>query len=388
MLGGGRAPQATPQPHRNKPPRAERMPAWRTSRCKRKTVSRAKRWPERRRLPLARSLSRLDAEGKPQTEAAGQMLGDVKVESVPELGTVILRGSRPDVSRVAAQVAKYWALQGLRGLSIQIDQSDARQVGDGSDDRTQAALEFRSLGTDPELDITVYQQSRMTWLAWTVVLVILVAGLMQTHAPVRTRLRWVILFALLACGLPIIGGPLTEFSVVFEKALSAVLALIPLWIVIACVERFTGWIRRRGTRWASIATMTVLIVSLSAVTSLTSVAEAQDIRELLKPILDEDHPARIPDDAVVIPYDPADIERARERPRRCWFLTRGTWSCGTWRIRTRRLATSRRSSRFRAREPVMPWCWKKLSTWCSRARSTSSCSPTIRWMCRWHCSKA
>ena len=37
-------------------------------------------------------------------------------------------------------------------------------------------------------------------------------------------------------------------------------------------------------------------------------AEAQDIRELLKPILDEDHPVRIPDDAVVIPYDPADIE--------------------------------------------------------------------------------
>ncbi len=124
----------------------------------------------------------LDAEGKPQTEAAGQTLGDVTVESVPDLSTVILRGSRPDVSRVAAQVAKYWALQGLRGLSIQIDQSDARQVGDGSDDRTQAALEFRSLGTDPELDITVYQQSRMTWLAWTAVLVILVAGLMQTHA--------------------------------------------------------------------------------------------------------------------------------------------------------------------------------------------------------------
>ena len=43
-------------------------------------------------------------------------------------------------------------------------------------------------------------------------------------------------------------------------------------------------------------------------TSLSSAAEAQDIRELLKPILDEDHPVRIPDDAVVIPYDPADIE--------------------------------------------------------------------------------
>ena len=89
----------------------------------------------------------------------------------------------------------------------------------------------------------------MTWLAWAVVFVILVAGLMQTHAPVRKRVRWVVLLALLACGLPILGGPLTEFNSVFEKALMATLALIPLWVVIACIERLFGWIRRSGRAW-------------------------------------------------------------------------------------------------------------------------------------------
>ncbi len=174
---------------------------------------------------------------------------------------------------------------------------------------TGAALTFQSLGTDPQLDITVYQQHRMTWLAWAVALIIVVIGLMKTHAPVRTRVRWVIVSALLACGLPIIGGPLTEYTVVFEKALLATLVLVPLWIVVACVERSAGWFRLRSAQGPSISTTAGVLVALAIFTSLQASAPAQDLRELLQPILDADKPVKIPEDAVVIPYDPADIEQ-------------------------------------------------------------------------------
>ena len=212
-------------------------------------------------------------------------------------------------SAAASKLAKYWALQGLRGLSIEIDQSRVGSDTSRPGAETSEALTFQSLGTDPELDITVYQQHRMTWLAWAVALFIVVVGLLRAHAPARTRVRWVVLSALLACGLPIIGGPLTEFTVVFEKALLAILALVPLWIVIACVERCAGWFRRRATRVSSVSVTAGVLIALAMFTSLSATATAQDLRELLQPILDQDKPVKIPEDAVVIPYDPADIEQ-------------------------------------------------------------------------------
>ncbi|MHB8970989.1 MAG: hypothetical protein ACYC3X_11240 [Pirellulaceae bacterium] len=209
----------------------------------------------------------------------------------------------------ASKLAKYWALQGLRGLSIEIDQSQVGSTTSRPGAETNAALTFRSLGNDPELDITVYQQHRMTWLAWAVALFIVVVGLLRAHAPLRTRVRWVVLSALLACGLPIIGGPLTEFAVVFEKALLAIFALVPLWIVIACVERCAGWFRRPAAHVAAVRATAGVLIALAMFTSLAAPATAQDLRELLQPILDQDKPVKIPEDAVVVPYDPADIEQ-------------------------------------------------------------------------------
>ncbi|MHB8953982.1 MAG: hypothetical protein ACYC4U_13515 [Pirellulaceae bacterium] len=226
---------------------------------------------------------------------------DQTVQSLAEPGAVA-------ASAAASKLAKYWALQGLRGLSIEIDQSQvgsaAHQLEPGSE-----PLTFQSLGADPELDITVYQQPRMTALAWAVALFIVVIGLLRTHAPVRARVRWVILAALLACGLPILGGPLAEFTVVFEKALLAILALVPLWIVIACIERGAGLLRTRLPGRPSVHATTGVLIALALFTFLPPTATAQDMRELLQPILDQDKPVKIPDDAVVIPYDPADIEQ-------------------------------------------------------------------------------
>ena len=130
-------------------------------------------------------------------------------------------GVETTAASTAAPVTKLgqlWALQGLSGVSIEIDESGESVL-------------FQSLGADPLLDVTVLQQHRMDWLAWATALAIVVAGLLMVRTSLRARVRMVVAIVLLACGLPLLGGPLTEFSLVCETALLAALALVPLWVL-------------------------------------------------------------------------------------------------------------------------------------------------------------
>jgi hypothetical protein len=191
-------------------------------------------------------------------------------------------------------IGKYWALQGLRGLAIRIDH------------RSSDELTFRSLGTEPLLDIVVFQKSRMNWLALSVAILIIAAGLVLAKSRVGTRIRFVVLIAILACGLPSMGGLATEFTPVFQQALLAALILIPIWVAVALVTRSWQWIRRRVS--PATAAATVLAIVVFGLGDRGSIARAQDISEILKPLLEPSKPIQIPDDAVVIPYDPDVID--------------------------------------------------------------------------------
>ena len=124
------------------------------------------------------------------------------------------------------------------------------------------------------------------------------------------RIWLVVVIVLLACGLPVMGGPLTEFNVVFEKALLAGLALIPLWVFVAFVSRPVRWLARKLVP-ASALTAAAVVIILGGLACDSPTASAQDLGEILKPLLEDDKPVRIPDDAVVVPYDPSD-EQGRE----------------------------------------------------------------------------
>ncbi len=196
--------------------------------------------------------------------------------------------------QIAPMVGKYWALQGLRGLEIQIDAS-----GEG--------LAFQSLGTDPELDITVFQQSRVKWLAIAAALAVLVAGILLSRSRLATRVWLVAVIAILACGLPLLGGPATELSEVCEKALLSALILIPIWVLLELLRRTTTWLGRWRSH-STTATASLVLLAVIGSSCFGSPALAQEISDLLKPLLDDVKPVVIPDDAVVIPYDPADVE--------------------------------------------------------------------------------
>ncbi|MFO7906615.1 MAG: hypothetical protein R6U98_28420 [Pirellulaceae bacterium] len=204
---------------------------------------------------------------------------------------------QPDI-----KTGKYWALQGLRGLPITIDRPDQEIGWLMGEERT-----FRSLGSEPLLDITVFRNTRMQWLALSVALAVVVWGLLLMARPVASRIRFVVLVAIVSCGLPVLGGPTTEFVLVFEHALLAALALIPIWVILSAVTRSIRWLIGRSSRATIAATSAVLLAGLS-VAGFGSTAEAQqeELKTGLETLLQREQPIRIPDDAVVIPYDPED----------------------------------------------------------------------------------
>lgn len=225
--------------------------------------------------------------GKPSSTPAGGELAEIPA---------------PDASQW-----KYWALQGLRGVTIQIDDSSPlAEVAAAGDPSRGELVTFESLGAEPTLDITVFDQTRMTWLAWGVGLALIVVGLAMTRASTRARVRLVVIVALLACGLPVLGGPAVEFALVYEAALFAALALIPIWVLLAFLAVPARWWARRARLVAPRASLTSTLVVAVGLTLVGAECRAQDLQELLKPWLEERQPLRIPDDAVVVPYDPAD----------------------------------------------------------------------------------
>ncbi len=196
-------------------------------------------------------------------------------------------------------IGKYWALQGLRGLEIRLDESGEK-------------LAFQSLGTDPLLDITVFQQNRMNSLATAVALGILVWGLLLSRRALRTRVRFVVSVALVACGLPLLGGPTTEFAEVCAQALLAALALIPIWVLIAVMSRSYRWLTSKLIAPTTAAASAIAIAAIS-LSMFSSPVRAQDITELLKPLLEDNKPVLIPEDAIVIPYDANEVGQRAQR---------------------------------------------------------------------------
>ena len=189
--------------------------------------------------------------------------------------------------------SKYWALQGVRSLSINLDETGERVC-------------FESLGAEPRLQATLVSESSLRYLGWALALVVGLIGLALTDRPVRTKAIYVIESLVLALILPLLVGWILQLEIteMFEPAFYTACLLIPYYLFAGCVT----WLARKlaGLRWRRPAAVAATLL----VTLLTSVASAQDaaapdwnkILEMLNP----GPPIQLPNDAVVIPYDPAD----------------------------------------------------------------------------------
>ena len=225
----------------------------------------------------------------------------------PAAGREVAQGGRP------VRDAKYWALEGVRSLPI-----DLQKLGD--------EVAFQSLGARPLLRVTIANGRRFDILAWTVGLAIFAVGLLLTGRRVRTKIRYVVLIAALALALPLATGLTHEFGETFDCAFYAACCLVPWYLLAAPL----GWLVRKAADYlrnsqpphvgeslrdahpvspspAHVLPTLLLAAALSAALIAPAAAQAPQppafdpsgLIELLRPST----PVSLPADAVIIPYD-------------------------------------------------------------------------------------
>jgi len=208
-----------------------------------------------------------------------------------------------EVAQVARPVrdAKYWALEGVRSLPI-----DLQKQGD--------AVTFQSLGVRPLLRVTIANSRRFDMLAWCVGLAVFAVGLLLTRRSVRAKTRYVVLVAIVALALPLATGLTYELGKTFDCAFYAACCLV-LWYLIAAALRWlcphVGESLRDShpvsERPGYVASSLLLALIIFAAANTPAVAQApkphafdpSGLIELLAP----PKPIRLPADAVIIPYD-------------------------------------------------------------------------------------
>lgn len=185
----------------------------------------------------------------------------------------------------------YWALEGVRSLKIDLEPSG--QV-----------VAFRSLGAEPTLRLTLSDQRRMAALGWGLALAALLVGLTLTRLPLRTRARYVALVAAAATVAPVLFGGV-EWTYLANPAFFAASLLVPYYAAVRGV-RWVAANARRPIRFRAAAAGTTLGLVFVPATwgdppKDLGTPENPVVVAMGKPL----PPIELPDDAVLVPYDPA-----------------------------------------------------------------------------------
>lgn len=206
-----------------------------------------------------------------------------------------------------------WALEGVRSLAIDLD---AKAVGE--------KVTFTSLGHDPYAQATLVDQTRLDWLAWIIGVAVFAIGALLVPKP--RRAIYLLGVAAAACLLPPVTGMTAELESISTAALVATLMLALYFLVATLLNRVQ---RRKAsnahavtTHSTPISAAVLLLVALAWTTNGHAQESAQaDLSksdampgqivtssEMLAQLLARLGPADpvvLPEDAVVIPYDPA-----------------------------------------------------------------------------------
>lgn len=182
---------------------------------------------------------------------------------------------------------RYWAMQGINSLKFSLD------------DQTRNSLKFSSLGADPNLKIGVVRTNSISLFLYAIFGVTSIVAFLYLWKSGWNRLKLVCIILLLAS----ISYALGAFSIVFEAiagtlALSAVFYTccyftVAAFRLAASMAKWT-WNKVLARQIATVRVASLLVVIASAT------ANGQEVVTLPG---GEGPPVKIPDDAILIPYD-------------------------------------------------------------------------------------
>lgn len=272
--------------------------------------------------PLIQAL--LDKEAaKPEekkTEEKEEKKEEPKTDAPPATSTV----TRPSVAPAPVQTppttkepapttpAKDWEyyakdLEGVRSLKIEL-----RQQGEQGG----RVVTFQSLGEEPVLAITLANRPGLDRLGWTLALAVALVGVVLTRRSVSTKTRYVLAVAAIAALVPVVPG-CTVTAGPANMAFFAAALLVPYYLLAAVVRWLARVVCRACGRVcpcrATAATgAAVLLLACMVLDGLAAEPPKVSIGpyeiQLVAPVA----PVTVPDDAVVLPYDPDSATGVRD----------------------------------------------------------------------------
>lgn len=233
-------------------------------------------------------------------------------------GMPLVTNGEESKSKVAAQEKERQAfatLEGVSSLQIEFPKGDAKDE-----------VVFRSLGTDPVLQVTLVDKTRVYYAAYGIGLLVFLMGVALTFRPAKQQASYVVIF-LLGSALPVLlTSMFDEIGPVFDAAFYAACALVPYFLIASvCLSLWRIIVARlpagccqaeapiEATRVTPTGTMLAPLFLLAIFLSSAEQSFAQapvvegakviDLKDLL-PLLDAGGPVTVPADAVIVPYDP------------------------------------------------------------------------------------
>jgi len=190
-------------------------------------------------------------------------------------------------------------LEGLSSLKIDLETAEKGR---------EQVVTFASLGVDPELVVTLANRPRLAALGWALALAIGLVGLARTNRSVGCKTRLVVWVIVIGTLVPLVPYCDT-LTVACNMAVYAASALVPYYLAVGLLKWLAAGIHRmRMTLWKPAATATTAAAVLLAVAFCCGPAAGVEPPEKSGPYVIEvvgpPEPVKVPDDAVILPYDP------------------------------------------------------------------------------------
>jgi hypothetical protein len=254
----------------------------------------------KKRAELAGTAESESINSIPKYPVADLVIPNSVSESAVTPSTLVPPRDQPAAQRGLSLSSK---LTGVNSLKINLGNSPEF---DGQ------IMVFKSLGKDPLLQIELADRQRFGMLGWAVALAAFLIGVALTRRPVRTKLGYVILLAIIATLVPAV---LDSVAVAW---VSNLLFYAACWLVLyylvagllRCICRRVCCRAGNCVVQKPVVVATMLLVGLEISFFGTENLSAQDAAKpsgtpYVIQIVEPGPPVAVPDDAIIVPYDPA-----------------------------------------------------------------------------------
>ena len=197
----------------------------------------------------------------------------------------------PD-SQKWAKLAARQQLAGVRSLKIDLIQSA---------DDSGRVVAFRSLGVEPRLVVALADDSRFASLRWALALAVALVGLGLTRRSVRAKTAYVLVVMLLTTLFSLLGG--IELAKACNMMFFAASLLVPYYLIVGFLRWLCRLCYRICIRCAAKLTGKTVVsaaILLAAMLGASGLQAAEDA----KPQAAKERVVEMPDDAIILPYDP------------------------------------------------------------------------------------